>query len=719
MKQFDDWSLRRKLMLSMWVVVSLVTLLMLVSLVLNLRLLRRHAIPDQRAILGLSGLTFDYLSEIREYLVSFDRETLEEIEEIEQRLQDYLAEHRALISQDPGQNATAATIDLGLQRLTELGQGIIRLEDQIRRGLEATVTAETELDRLAADTPIQTSLILRCRQLLSRVRQYAFDPKVDAARQMVELETELKEADLAWPASQRAQVDRLLETCRRMIALRQELDQLLEGIEGAEQDISGALRIADRAAQAQVTEASRALFWSLLWTGLVGLLLASVLALTIARRISLPLERLQAASRQLAAGHLAARSPVEADDEVGRLSSDFNHLAAEIEGLVSELRQAKELTESIVVSVPTILVTIGSHGRITSTNPAFERRWGEGQTTPGTRLSRWIDCPDLEKAVESVRLGGQDRHDIHVRQRPESGDGEAVFLGSVVGLRSNGSEAGERPKDVQTLVVLEDITRSARLMQQLEQRLVDLESAQAQLVQSGKMAAVGELAAGVAHELNNPLSVVLTYSVLLQEKLERVSAEARDQLAGFPDRLRRMRTASERCKTIVDNLLQFSRQDDSELSSIDIPDLLSQTFDLIGSQLRRHGIELDLEIEDRLPSLRGNASQLQQVLTNLAINAQQAMVEGGKLRIVVGRHGELCEITVSDNGPGIPDDLLPRIFEPFFTTKPVGQGTGLGLAITYGIVQNHGGQIHVDSVPGLGTTFQIRLPFAAGQESSR
>ncbi len=156
-------------------------------------------------------------------------------------------------------------------------------------------------------------------------------------------------------------------------------------------------------------------------------------------------------------------------------------------------------------------------------------------------------------------------------------------------------------------MIFEDVTESRRLLHELEQRLADLGDTQTQLVQSGKMAAVGELAAEVAHELNNPLSVVLTYSVLLQEKLARASEEARGQLAGFDERLELMKTSSERCKTIVDNLLAFSRQDETEISEVDAGDLVAKTFDLIGSQLRRRQIAVNLEVEEGMPPLRSTS----------------------------------------------------------------------------------------------------------------
>ena len=251
----------------------------------------------------------------------------------------------------------------------------------------------------------------------------------------------------------------------------------------------------------------------------------------------------------------------------------------------------------------------------------------------------------------------------------------------------------------------------SRLYEQLERRLAELRDTQAQLVQAGKLSAVGQLVSGVAHELNNPLSVVIGYSQLLLRK--ELPPEMRTQLEAIV-------TQADRMAKIVQGLLLFSRQRPAERVRLDIATVLHQTLALRATHLRVSGIAVDVDCAPDLPPVIGDTSQLQQVFLNLVLNAEQAMTEAGegdRIRLVGATRSEggtrWVTGQVIDNGPGIPPDVLPRIFEPFFTTKTVGSGTGLGLSVSYGIVEQHGGTIDVRSQPGA-TTFTVALPAAPG-----
>jgi len=169
---------------------------------------------------------------------------------------------------------------------------------------------------------------------------------------------------------------------------------------------------------------------------------------------------------------------------------------------------------------------------------------------------------------------------------------------------------------------------------------------------------------------------------------------------------------TKRCRTIIDNLLKFARQEKVERKPLELNGVVEDTAALVDHQLGMHRIRLEKELARDLPAILGNANQLQQIFLNLVLNAQQAMEgTGGRIRITTGRTGDgRAEVRISDTGPGIPKEIQARLFEPFFTTKPAGKGTGLGLSVTYGIVKDHKGEILVESEPGQGATFIILFP---------
>jgi signal transduction histidine kinase len=239
---------------------------------------------------------------------------------------------------------------------------------------------------------------------------------------------------------------------------------------------------------------------------------------------------------------------------------------------------------------------------------------------------------------------------------------------------------------------------------ELKARETALQSAQAQLVQSEKMAAFGLLGAGIAHEVKNPLAGILGCAQI----------SLRQAPPGTPVRenLELIEKETKRCKTIIENLLRFARQEKTAFEPFDVNRPVADAAAIVHHQLELQKVKLEVALEEGLPLLRGNANQLQQVFMNLLINAQQAMgPQGGSVRVATRRRGaDRVEIAVQDTGSGIPKEIQERIFDPFFTTKPNGKGTGLGLSVTYGIVKDHGGEIGVDSEPGKGTTFTIVLP---------
>lgn len=246
--------------------------------------------------------------------------------------------------------------------------------------------------------------------------------------------------------------------------------------------------------------------------------------------------------------------------------------------------------------------------------------------------------------------------------------------------------------------------------EELEKTVETLKTTQAQLIQSEKLSAVGEFVAGVAHELNNPLTSVLGYSDLL--RLETREPTARE----FTDRIVK---SAQRCQKIVQSLLSFARQHAPERKLVQVNDLLQDLLEIMAYDLRTSNVAVVTELAPVLPPMLGDSHQLQQVFVNIVNNARQAVQafrRDGRIVLRTGVVNHRIRVEFEDNGPGIRPEHLKRIFDPFFTTKPVGKGTGLGLSLSYGIIQEHGGKIEVTSEVGHGAKFTIDLPISSPAE---
>ncbi|MFH1302361.1 MAG: ATP-binding protein [Planctomycetota bacterium] len=257
------------------------------------------------------------------------------------------------------------------------------------------------------------------------------------------------------------------------------------------------------------------------------------------------------------------------------------------------------------------------------------------------------------------------------------------------------------------------------LEEKIIERTKQLEDAQAQLIQSEKMGAIGQLAAGVAHELNNPLGGILGYAQFTLEKLRKNVPDktSEKEISSYTKYVSDIETQARRCKTIVQNLLKFSRSSRTfEFDRVDMNKTIVETVSFVEHQLRINEIELNVSLTPNIPVVAGNVGQLQQVFTNLIINAMHASQKGSVIEIEsryspsIGDFEGAVELLFTDHGHGVPEENIGKIFEPFFTTKEIGKGTGLGLSVSYGIIREHGGEILVKSKVGQGTTFTIVLP---------
>lgn len=240
--------------------------------------------------------------------------------------------------------------------------------------------------------------------------------------------------------------------------------------------------------------------------------------------------------------------------------------------------------------------------------------------------------------------------------------------------------------------------------------ITDRVEAHRAVARAEKLAAVGRLAAGVVHEINNPLATISACAEALESRVNEGAFDGTEALEDLREYLGLIRSEAFRCKNITMGLLDFSRTRSSGRTPVDLGEVVDSAARLLSHQQRGSGINFDIHRPDSLPSVSGDPGQLQQVIIALATNAVDAMPGGGQLTITTKRNGKSVLIEVTDTGFGIAPENVANIFEPFFTTKEVGKGTGLGLAVCYGILTEHGGSLDVQSTPGVGTTFTISLP---------
>jgi two-component system NtrC family sensor kinase len=290
-------------------------------------------------------------------------------------------------------------------------------------------------------------------------------------------------------------------------------------------------------------------------------------------------------------------------------------------------------------------------------------------------------------ATQEIAKGDLD-HKVRVQSRDEIGDLAASFNQMTEKLKAANEELVEW---------------GTTLEKKVKERTRELMEMQTHLIQSEKLAGLGKLAAGIAHEINNPLGGILIYSHLLLEDTKKDTAQY--------ENLKKIVKETTRCKNIVKGLLEFARPKEPEMSPTDINDVVNRALSLFERQALFQNIRIQKELSD-LPRLIADGAQLQQVFTNIISNAAEAMDGAGVLtiRTYLDCQTDCIKVEFTDTGHGIREEDMPRLFEPFFTTKEVGKGTGLGLAISYGIVQKHQGSIKVQSELGKGSTFAVVLP---------
>lgn len=369
-------------------------------------------------------------------------------------------------------------------------------------------------------------------------------------------------------------------------------------------------------------------------------------------------------------------------------------LYQEQEQRAAELALLKEFNESIVESINVGLLAVDETGRVTRCNTTFEQMLGvERETTQGKYVEEIFESDfarNLSQILGKSRWHLQElRHGYKVQTN--DAHGKPIILNiAVAPLRSAGQEQSG------AIIVLENVTSRVKLEETLQQ--------------SEKLSSIGLLAAGVAHEVNTPLTGVSSYTQMLLGMIP--ETDPKHAL------LLKVQKQTERATNIAGNLLNFSRVGNrTDYGKVDVNKILNDTLQLLEPQLRKSQVTVVKNYKETLSPIYANAGKLQQVFTNLILNARDAMPGGGTISLLTENGTEnSVVIEVADTGTGIEPENLGKIYDPFFTTKGVGSGTGLGLAVTYGIVQEHSGTIEAVSRPGEGTIFRLEFPVVENQE---
>ena len=363
----------------------------------------------------------------------------------------------------------------------------------------------------------------------------------------------------------------------------------------------------------------------------------------------------------------------------------FNQLAAANEYLKESERQARQTSiylENLFETANDVIFTLDAQGRITYVNRKVEE-WGyqKDDLTNKSLKDIWADPIPESDFSEIIRIPG--RKVVEAGLRNAGGERREVLL-------STSHIAEETGRNSAWLVLARDITERKQL--------------EKQLFHSEKLASIGILAAGVAHEVGNPLSAISGYTQILQSG----GADA-DETSEY---LGAIESQTNRIQKIIEALLNYSRPSTGIRSQIDVTEALPSIMSILKAQKSFNNLEIIYDLADAPRYLYIDRDHLAQIIINIALNAAQAMPGGGRLIVSAGAAGQDVVISLTDTGPGIPEEIAGRIFDPFFTTKPVGQGTGLGLAICHRIVESYNGSIDLESRPGQGTTFNLRFPGA-------
>lgn len=380
-------------------------------------------------------------------------------------------------------------------------------------------------------------------------------------------------------------------------------------------------------------------------------------------------------------------------DEIQRLAESFDAMALALKDHITRLSESREILETserkyrrIFEESMDLIFVADNKGNFLDINQAGVEMLGYDSKDAflgSVNLADVLVEPEHAKTLldEIGRKGFLKDRECTLRAR--DGRRPQVLFSSTTNIDAKGQ-----------IISYEGIVKDITQRRKMEQ----------QLLQADKLASLGQLSAGVAHEINNPLGLILGYTQLLIRGESKGSEKHED--------LKTIEKHTRNCKTIVEALLSFSRKTETKKVTVDINQTIQEVIAVIRHQFELDNVRIETALDETVPPLTGDGEKLKQVFMNLVMNAKQAIPDSGRIAISTDfiSQREKVRITVEDTGSGIPPEVVNKIFDPFFTTKPTGQGTGLGLSVSYGIIKEHNGEISVQSEPGRGSTFTVVLP---------
>lgn len=740
---FDDWSLNKKLRLNFFLYLTCFCLFMGASLS-GLNLVKKQfdevatdSVPDIVAILELKSISKRLFAEIQGFVATGDEDEVEEFAESialfddwlgrwdvhdhdteELRLKNEMKEHKRVFNDYA--NSIFALADTQ-DELIETFEALIEHQRLAIEPQSSVTLTELALNndlnhfyRLTYLTMLTSSEDDDDEQSEEQETNHQHD---NASANELDVGVDERLEDLSEILlSKSSQLDDSTESQRieeivrvgiELVEVSQSIGEYLERVEDYEDEILDTL---DHAVALQNNEVNGAFqlvhdtvqrfvfFVSLI--GLLGIGLSYFFYQLIRRSVTTRLDELVNSAKTIANGDLDHMTRVYGSDEFGQLSDNFNQMTRSLR----ETTVSKDYVANLLASMTESVIVTSSTGVIEVVNDETLKVTGYSrESLIGQPLSMLLASHEdvLSNALDSR----QQNYRTECEYQSQDGSSQPVMFSSSQLINSNGVSTG-------IICVASNVQQLKTVQAELERSNNELKTAQSQLVQASKLASIGELSAGVAHELNQPLMIIRNGGQLIERK--RMKGKLDDEkLDKF---VSSVLSNSKRMMKIIDHLRTFSRHSSSEFVDVDVNNVVSDSILMVGEQLKLHGVTTGIHLSQTPLYVKGDSNQLEQVLLNLVSNARDALNSSNKddkqLSLVtrLSSDGTHVEIEVSDNGGGIPVDVQSRIFDPFYTTKDEGKGTGLGLSISYGIITDHKGSIDVTSDSESGTSMCICLP---------